>query len=185
MSKHEGQGSSSIPVVLYLVPYHSSCRSTSAASAAHGSTTSRTKSSSNASRKSWYDHGRVSSTSPQRSCGVHMCLRVRVRACVRVCVARFRDAEPSNSNTQVRLLLAPGDETAQRPCQVGARPFRHAARPPATGSTSPTRCRHQQWRLGRGRAHSPHPPGCILCRVNRPCRFEWLPVRMAVTRVVV
>ena len=43
------------------------CRSTSAASAAHGSTTSRTNSSSDASRKPWYDHGRVSSTSPLRS----------------------------------------------------------------------------------------------------------------------
>ena len=115
---------------------------------------------------------------------VCVCVCVRVRACV--CVSH-RSATPNHptQTPKCSMLLAPGDETAQRPCQVGARPFRHAARPPATGSTSPTRCRHQQWRLGRGRAHSRHPPGCILCRVNRPCRFEWLPVRMAVTRVVV
>ena len=115
---------------------------------------------------------------------VCVCVCVRVRACV--CVSH-RSATPNHptQTPKCSMLLAPGDETAQRPCQVGARPFRHAARPPATGSTSPTRCRHQQWRLGRGHAHSRHPPGCVLCGVSRPCRFEWLPVRMAVTRVVV
>ena len=186
MSKHEleGLGSSSIPAVLYLVPYRS-------AAARPPQPRRRTAGRPPARSLRATPRGSLGTTMaarapPRRSAPAGVCVRMCVCACarVRVCVAHFRDAEPSNSNTQ-GMLLALGDETAQRPCQVGARPFRHAARPPATGSTSPRRCRHQQWRLGRGHAHSRHPPGCVLCGVSRPCRFEWLPVRMAVTRVVV